>query len=103
MYYETLKTDSYMEILFGDRITSKDSDEFNDLLDNFIHSDFKTIVFNYSKTIYMDSAALGFLLLARSYMGKNNKKMIIKHPSNNVMKMLELLNFVNIFNIKLQE
>ncbi|HBA35852.1 MAG TPA: anti-anti-sigma factor [Gammaproteobacteria bacterium] len=58
--------------------------------------------FNFSvdlnKTVYMDSSALGMLLLLKEYAGESNKVNIL-NPSEEVKTVLNIANFDKIFNI----
>ena len=50
-----------------------------------------------SKVNYMDSSALGMLLLLREYAGGDSARVIIANPSPRVRKVLEIANFQKMF------
>jgi len=51
-------------------------------------------------TDYMDSSALGMLLLLREHGGGDNAKIEIVNASTEVTKILEVANFSKLFSIK---
>ncbi len=52
---------------------------------------------NLSNTQYMDSSALGMLLLLREHAGNDKARIVIEAPSEPVRKLLEIANFQKIF------
>ncbi len=52
---------------------------------------------NMSKTEYIDSSALGMLLLLREHAGNDKAQVIIENPSEDVRKVLEIANFQKMF------
>ena len=52
-----------------------------------------------SDTTYMDSSALGMLLLLRDYAGGDHASIEITNVSNDLKKTLEVSNFRQLFNI----
>lgn len=52
-----------------------------------------------SGTEYLDSSALGMLLLLREHAGGESSKIDITHASEEVGKVLEVANFGKLFNI----
>lgn len=60
----------------------------------------KTVVVDLSLVDYMDSAALGMLLLLREYaLGKGVKTKLLR-PNANVSRVLEIANFSRLFEIE---
>ena len=54
---------------------------------------------NMRSTTYMDSSALGMLLLLRDYAGGDNSSVIITHASPEIKKILEVSNFRRLLDI----
>ncbi len=57
-------------------------------------------VIDLSETSYMDSAALGMLLVLRERAGGNNSDITLSGCNQEVQKILEITNFHNLFKIK---
>jgi anti-anti-sigma factor len=55
---------------------------------------------NMSKTNYIDSSALGMLLLLREHAGNDKAQVVIEDPSETVRKVLEIANFQKMFVFK---
>ncbi|MBK1727243.1 STAS domain-containing protein [Halorhodospira neutriphila] len=51
-------------------------------------------------TEYMDSSALGMLLLLREFAGDQGGEVILRHCSREVRKILEIANFQRLFQIE---
>jgi anti-anti-sigma factor len=50
-----------------------------------------------SETTYLDSSALGMLLLLRDYAGGDSARISISHCNNDVRKILTISNFEQLF------
>ncbi len=72
-------------------------DAYTPLLDNAAAHE---IEIEMSKLIYMDSSALGMLILLNERANAANKAVILLNPSGAVSQLLEVANFSRIFNIK---
>lgn len=53
-----------------------------------------------SEATYLDSSALGMLLLLRDYAGGDDANIIIEHCNNDVRKILTISNFEKLFTIR---
>ena len=58
------------------------------------------IVLDLSKADYMDSSALGMLLLLKQFSDEKKFKITLKNPSESVSKILEMANFDKLFTIQ---
>ena len=56
-------------------------------------------VVDLQNTTYLDSSALGMLLLLKDYAGGDNAKIDIKNCNDDVRKILAISNFEQLFNI----
>lgn len=56
-------------------------------------------VLDFSGAEYMDSSALGMLLLLRDYAGGENARIEIKNPGPEIRNVLEISNFQKLFKI----
>ena len=52
-----------------------------------------------SETEYMDSSALGMLLMLREYAGGNNANITLRNCSQDIKTILSVANFQSLFNI----
>lgn len=64
-----------------------------------IDEDRKTVNVDLSETDYMDSSALGMLLMLREHVGRAAKVCLLK-PSPDVMRVLTIANFDKLFSIR---
>lgn len=59
----------------------------------------KTIVVDMANTDYVDSSALGMLLVLRDKVGDNKSAVLIKSAKPDVRKILEIANFDKLFTL----
>jgi len=64
------------------------------------HPDISNYVINMQEVNYMDSSALGMMLLLREHALKHSGKVIIANCNTNIKKILEIANFERLFDIK---
>lgn len=62
--------------------------------------DVRGYVVDLSKATYLDSSALGMLLLLRDYAGGDNASIAIENCNNDVRKILTISNFEQLFTIR---
>ena len=58
------------------------------------------IVIDLAKTEYLDSSALGMLLVLRDKFGGDKNAILLKNAQNDVKKLLEVANFNKLFNMQ---
>lgn len=59
----------------------------------------RSIVVDMSKVDYLDSSALGMLLVLRDTVGESKEAVRIKNPKPEVKKILEIANFNKLFTL----
>lgn len=59
-----------------------------------------TFILDLSKTSYMDSSALGMILLLKDHAESLAGEVIILHPSESVLKILQIAQFHRLFTIE---
>ncbi|MBL1274188.1 MAG: STAS domain-containing protein [Oceanospirillales bacterium] len=57
-------------------------------------------VVDLSEATYLDSSALGMLLLLRDHAGGDNARIVIENCNNDVRKILTISNFEQLFTIR---
>ena len=60
----------------------------------------KRFVVDLSETTYLDSSALGMLLLLRDYAGGDGASILLENCNNDVRRILSISNFEQLFNIR---
>lgn len=63
-------------------------------------ADPKRYLIDLKGAVYLDSSALGMLLLLRDYAGGDESNVKILNPSEDVKKILHISNFQRLFNIQ---
>ncbi len=72
---------------------------FNEAYTQYLDKIDKVIV-DMSAVEYIDSSALGMMLLLRERMGNTPERVVIRHVSDEVMKILRIANFETLFTIE---
>jgi HptB-dependent secretion and biofilm anti anti-sigma factor len=86
-----------MDVTLSGKFTFNDHPEFRDVLDMFKAKDVTTIVLNMAKTEFIDSAALGMLLLALDESEKYHKPLLVSGAVGQVKKMFDMAQFHTLF------
>lgn len=60
----------------------------------------KTVIMDMGNVDYLDSSALGMLLVLRDKVGENKSAVRIKNPKPEVKKILEIANFDKLFTLE---
>ena len=70
--------------------------------DAYEHGDphIRNYIVDLSDTTYLDSSALGILLLLRDYAGGDSAGIVIENCNNDVRRILSISNFEQLFNIR---
>lgn len=74
-------------------------DDFNKALNENLNTAVKFVI-DLGKTTYMDSSALGMLLLLREKTGGSTSKVEFSNVNDEVMKILKVAKFDQLFTIK---
>jgi len=100
MYYTKLDKDDVREITLPESIISSNRIDFIQIIDRFNSTGLETLILNIKNTKVIDSAGLGFLLIAQQEVDNHNKNLIIRSPQEYVRKTLNTICFDEIFTIE---
>lgn len=88
-----------VDIAVNGRFDYKLSQAFRDTYRNLPSNENTCYHIDLSKTEFMDSAALGMLLLLREFAKCHGGNVIIEHPASEVESTLKIANFDQLFTI----
>jgi anti-anti-sigma factor len=81
------------------KFTFSDHANFRKVIDSVKDSNYKSVTLDIENLDFVDSAALGLLLVIREETEKAGLSLSIKNPTGQVKKMFDLSNFNTLFNI----
>jgi len=97
MSISTTTNDNITRIIIEDKFDYSVHNEFRDAYrDTPVGTQF---IIDLNRTTYMDSSALGMMLLLREHSGEKSEKISIVGCTQEIKKILEMSNFKNLFNI----
>lgn len=96
----TSVVDSNFEVHLKGKFTFADRQKFRQVFDMAPANDVSDVVLDFEEVEFIDSAALGILLLARDDAKKFGVGLIIRKPQGQVKKMFEISRFHDLFQIK---
>jgi len=99
LYYKKDKNNT-RQIILPRIVSVEDKDSFFTLISDFINSEMRTLELEFQETQKIDSAGLGFLLIASQYCSDCNKSIILKNPKGKCKDIFNLMRFENLFTIK---
>ena len=91
--------DNVLKILIGERFDFSAYQEFRDCYENLTEKPAKYIV-DFLDTTYLDSSALGMLLLLRDFGGGDDAPIELVNCNPDVRKILTISNFGQLFEIR---
>lgn len=98
MSFETKIESGILYIKISGRFDFSLHKEFRDASNQFA-PDIKKIEVDLSKTDYLDSSALGMLLILRDKAAGNKDAVVIKGATADVKKILQIANFDKLFTV----
>ncbi len=99
MEYAKAINDSSCEIMFKGKFTFSDHQQFKPIFALLEQSGIKTLYLNFKDVEFVDSAALGILLLIRDESVRFSKQVVLQQPVGQVKKMFEISRFYDLFTI----
>ncbi|MDN3649365.1 STAS domain-containing protein [Reinekea marina] len=91
-------TDSTIIIKVSGRFDFSSHQEFRQIYET-VSDDIKSYTVDMAEATYLDSSALGMLLLMRDHAGGDNSQIDIINCNDDVKKILTISNFGQLFNI----
>ena len=90
---------SALTVSMKGKFTFSDHVMFKDIMNDIKTEPVKRVIFNLEAIEFVDSAALGMLLLARDKAEDSSVTLILKHPKGQVEKMFRVSRFYELFTI----
>ena len=75
-------------------------DNLETLSEEFVKAGAESLVFDLSKTQSMDSYALRQLLNAQKEFGKNDIRIVLRHPNLHINRLFKIMQFESIYTIE---
>jgi len=99
MEYTKIIDSGTCNVVMKGKFTFSDHSAFKNLFDVFADSKVQSVQFDFKQVEFVDSAALGLLLLSLDEAKKHSKSLRIKEPQGQVQKMFEISRFYELFEI----
>jgi anti-anti-sigma factor len=87
------------EVVLSGKFTFNDHLEFHDVLQKIGEQDVRRIVLHMAGVEFVDSAALGMLLLALDETEKHHKHLVVSGVTGQVKKMFDMAHFNSLFSM----
>lgn len=89
-----------MDVTLQGKFTFADHEAFREVLQKINTPEVNQVVIGLSGVSFVDSAAMGMLLLARDEASKYKKSLVLTGAEGQVKKMFDMANFQNLFALK---
>ncbi len=96
MEYIYTENEETMELKLKGKFTFTDNNTFL----SFFEKNYNTIIIDLAEIDFIDSAALGVLLLTRDKCNKASIKLVLRNPVGQVQQMFKISKFNELFNIE---
>ena len=103
MEHTAIVKDEALELSLVGKFTFSDSKTFNDVLREISNNAYKRVTIDLKLVDFIDSAALGILLLTRDKCDKSNTDLIVRNPKGQVRQMFDISRFSDLFHIEVEE
>lgn len=100
MEYTIARHDKHCEVRIQGSFTFSDNAKFRELLNSTVNDTLHSLTINLSKLEFIDSAALGMLLLLNDAASQKNIRITLAAATGQIKKMLVLSKFEELFNIE---
>lgn len=99
MQYSVKNFNQSLEVSLGGRFTFSDNPAFYKIMEA-VDAKVTCVLVDVTAVEFMDSAALGMLLVLKDTTDKRNIKLVLKGPSGHVKKLFEISKFYQMFDIQ---
>lgn len=103
MEHNILQNGDVLEINLSGRFTFTDNKIFSPIIDGITASQYKRVVVDLGLVDFIDSAALGILLLIRDKCEKASTSLTLVNPRGQVKHMFDVSRFNDLFRIEERE
>jgi anti-anti-sigma factor len=100
MQYQLSTLGDQTVVALRDRFTVSDVDHFRSIVDELPGGTVHSVVFDLSALEFIDSTALGLLVLVRDNAASRRMVMSVRSPRGQVKKAFDVLNFESLFRIE---
>ena len=88
-----------LQITFKGKFTFQAHEAFREILDQIEQPEITRVAIDLRGVEFIDSAAMGMLLLARDETNKQHKSLVLEGAEGQVKKMFDMANFQNFFTL----
>ena len=89
-----------LDVRLGARLTFSDHEDFGDVLTQIEETDVKRIIFDFAETDFIDSSALGMLLIAKDVASDRGAAITLRKANADIRRLFELGSFAEYFEIE---
>jgi HptB-dependent secretion and biofilm anti anti-sigma factor len=100
MEHKLVNNGDTLELSLKGKFTFADNKAFSEVLDDVANNNYKHFTINLDGVEFIDSAALGILLLARDKCVKTATNLLLKNPKGQVKQMFDISRFNDLFQIE---
>lgn len=100
MEHSAVVNGDLLEVSLNGKFTFADNKTFNSFLEEIGRGKHKRVVINLAGVDFIDSAALGILLLTRDKCDKTATNLVVRNPKGQVKQMFEISRFSELFRIE---
>lgn len=99
MEYSATKNGEQLELNISGKFTFSDNRAFNTIFEDIEKKAYNAVVIDLKGVDFIDSAALGILLLTRDKCEKSSTQLLIKNPRGQVQQMFDISRFSDLFKV----
>ena len=100
MEHSAITNGEILELNLSGKFTFSDNRVFSKILEEIEKSSYKKVIIDLHAVDFIDSAALGILLLIRDKCDKSATLLIIRNPKGQVKQMFDISRFGDLFNVE---
>lgn len=100
MEYSHTMNENELEVVLKGKFTFTDNKNFLTFLEGMMEKQCNLITLNLEEVSFIDSAALGILLLIRDKCNKSSTNLILQNPKGQVDQMFKISKFDHLFKIE---